>query len=200
MDKPAAPAAAPPAPGTAPTQTESTPAPSSSPSIEERATDFSEASRRAAVDVLEERDRAGSYRSFVFPGTIAEHEAFDEAQRLRRVERGLQAPLTAFDSPAKGRAGITETDAYGRTVRWISDDCYQTTGTNNLFLLPAVAGLFAIPMTSCAQPPPRADLFATAKPDYLMGADERTAAAAASARRERLRRPTTGVVMSLEEE
>src|SRR5882672_407849 len=179
------------------TPQESVPVPSSSQPTEERALDLDEARRRAAVEVLRERERAGSYRSFTFPGTIAEQEAFDEAERFHRVERGLQAPLTAFDSPAKGRAGITETDAFGQTVRWISDDCYQTTGTHNLFLLPATAGLFAIPMTNCAVPPPRADLFAAAKPDYLMDEAERAATTAASARRERLRRPTTDVVMSL---
>jgi hypothetical protein len=160
--------------------------------------DLFEASRRAAAEVLEERDRAGSYRSLTYPGTLAEQEAFEETERFRREERGRQAPLTAFDSPAKGRAGMQETSPFGKTVRWVSDDCYQTVGSDNPFLLPATAWLFAIPMTNCATPPPRGDLFASAKPDYSMDADERAAAAAERARRERLRRPTTGAVMSLE--
>jgi hypothetical protein len=180
------------------------PPPSASPPApaapEQPAPDLFEASRRAAAEVLAERNRAGSYRSLTFPGTLAEQQAFEEAERFRRAERGRQAPLTAFDSPAKGRAGITETTPFGRSVRWVSDDCYQTVGSDNPFLLPSTAWMFAIPMTNCTTPPARGDLFASAKPDYLLDADARAAAAAERARRERLRRPTTGVVMSLEEE
>jgi hypothetical protein len=146
--------------------------------------------------VLEERAREGAYRSLTFPGTIAEHEAFEEAERLRRVESGLQAPLTAFDSPSKGRAGLTDTNPSGQITRWISDDCYQTSGTNTLFVLPSLQALAGTPVTMCTHPS-RDDLFATAKPDYLMDDEERAATDAAIERRERLRRPTTGAVMPL---
>jgi hypothetical protein len=146
---------------------------------------------------LQERARAGSYRSLTFPGTIAEQEAFDEVERFRRVERGLQVPLTAFDSPAKGRAGISATNAFGQTIRWISDDCYQTSGTNNLFILPTLQALAGTPVTMCTRPT-RDDLFATAKPDYLMDTEERAATQAMLERRERLRRPTTGAVLPLD--
>src|SRR5689334_17243725 len=80
-----------------------TPPAAPSPRSASRALELEDARRRAAVEVLEERARNGAYRSFTFPGTIAEQEAFDEAERFRRVERGLMPPLTAFDSPAKGR-------------------------------------------------------------------------------------------------
>lgn len=161
-----------------------------------RALELEEARRRAASEVLQERAREGAYRSLTFPGTLAEHEAFDEAERFRRVERGLQAPLTAFDSPSKGRAGLSDTSPWGQTTRWISDECAQTSGTNNPFILPSLQALAGMPVTRCTDPV-RDDLFATAKPDYLMDDEERAATDAALERRERLRRPTTGAVLPL---
>jgi hypothetical protein len=149
------------------------------------------------VEVLEERAREGAYRSLTFPGTIAEQEAFDEAERFRRAERGLQAPLTAFDSAAKGRAGLSWTNASGQTTRWITDDCYQTSGTNNLFILPSLQALVSMPVTTCTGRLARGDLFVAAKPGYLMDDEERAATDAAIERRERLRRPTTGAVLPL---
>jgi hypothetical protein len=149
--------------------------------------------------VLEERAREGAYRSFTFPGTVAEEEAYAEAERHRRAERGLQAPLTAFDSASKGRAGLSEKSPFGKTTRWITDDCYQTSGTDNPFILPSLQGLAGMPVRMCTQSS-RGDLFATAKPDYLMDDEERAATDAAIERRERLRRPTTGAVLPLPEE
>ena len=63
----------------------------------------------------------------------------------------------------------------------------------------AVLGMLIppVPPTTCTRRPARTDLFVTAKPSYLMGAEERAAADAETQRRERLRRPTTGAVMPL---
>jgi hypothetical protein len=163
----------------------------------DRNIDLSEARRRAAAETLAERDAAKGYRSFTFPGTIAAQEAFDHAERLRRVERGLQQPLTAFDSPSKGRAGLGESTSLGQYLRWTSDDCYETGGRWNPSLPEYAQALLAIPFHDCVRRQPRADLFATLKPSYLMDEDERRSAQAASERFERLRRPTTGVVMPL---
>jgi len=152
-----------------------------------------EARRRAVEAVLEERDHAASYRSFAFPGTIGEQQAFDEDAAHRREEAGLQAPLTAFDSPSKGRAGLEEASVPGEHFRWISDDCYQDVGMRNPFLFVPL-----LTPTFCARPNPRGDLFAGAKPTYLMSAAERLATAKHVERIERLRRPTTGTPMPLE--
>jgi hypothetical protein len=135
-------------------------------------------------------------RSFRFPGTVGEERAFRESEQLRRVERGLQEPLTAFDSPSKGRAGITEGFGNGQVIRWVTDDCYQLLGVSNPFLL---FPDFWAPTTLCAQPGPRDDLFATSKPAYLMDEAERAEADAVFQRRERLRRGPTDVVMPLAE-
>ena len=161
--------------------------------------DLSDARARAIDSVLKERDVESSYRSFIFPGTLGEQQAFDEAERHRRAEAGLQAPLTAFDSPSKGRAGLKERTALGVSVRWVSDDCYETTGTGNLFILPSLQALVDMPATNCVSPQARGDLFVSAKPAYLMDAGEREAAAEREQRIERLRRPTTGVAMSPED-
>jgi len=158
-----------------------------------------EARRRAATDVLEDGVRADARRSFAFPGTIAQQRAFDESERIRRREQGLGPPLTVFDSPAKGRAALPEerTVVYG--VHWVSDDCYVFREPPERF---AVLGLLIppVPPTTCTKRPARTDLFVTAKPAYLMGAEERTTVDAETQRRERLRRPTTGVVMRLEKD
>ncbi len=111
----------------------------------------------------------------------------------------MQAPLTAFDSPSKGRAGLKERTALGVSVRWVSDDCYETTGTGNLFILPSLQALVDMPATNCVSPQARGDLFVSAKPAYLLDAEEREAAAEREQRIERLRRPTTGVAMSPED-
>jgi hypothetical protein len=135
-------------------------------------------------------------RSLRFPGTVGEERAFRESERLRSVERGLQEPLTAFDSPSKGRAGITEPFGAGQAIRWVTDDCYQLLGVTNPWLL---FPDFMAPTTLCSQPGARDDLFATLKPSYLMDDAERAEADAAFQRRERLRRETTGAIMPLPE-
>jgi hypothetical protein len=136
-----------------------------------------------------------SDRSFSFPGTVAEQRAFDEEEQFRRVDRGLQAPLTAFDSPSKGRAGLTASTALD-SLAWVSDDCYRIADTSGRIWLPG----FMVPATLCTGRQPRSDQFAGAKPSYLMDADERAAASADDQRRERLRRPTTGEVMRVGQE
>jgi hypothetical protein len=159
------------------------------------APDLAEARRRVTVGVLEEGARADARRSFAFPGTIAEQRAFDESERIRRRERGLGPPLTVFDSPAKGRAGLAEEPAvYG--VHWVSDDCYVFREPTERF---AVLGMLIppVPPTTCTRRLGRTDLFVTAKPSYLMGTEERAAVDAEIQRREVLRRPTTGAVMPL---
>jgi hypothetical protein len=155
-----------------------------------------EARRRAAVDVLEERDRGDAHRSFAFPGTIAQQRAFDESERVRRRERGLQPPLTAFDSEAKGRAGLPEEPMGPFGVHWVSDDCYVFREPLDRFVLP---GLFREP-TTCTHRLVRTDLFTTAKPRYLMRDEEWKAVDAETQRRELLRRPTTGAVTPLEKD
>jgi len=158
------------------------------------AQDLVEARRRAAVDTLEETARAEARRSFEFPGTIAQQRAFDESERVHRREQGLGPPLTVFDSPAKGRAALPEEATGPFGVHWVSDDCYVFREPLDRFVLPPA--LFIEP-TTCTRRFPRDDLFVTAKPYYLMGAEERKAVAAETQRRERLRRPTTGAVMPL---
>jgi hypothetical protein len=157
------------------------------------AQDLVEARRRAAGDVVEGATRADAHRSFEFPGTIAQQRALDESERVRRREQGLGPPLTVFDSPAKGRAGLTEEMPRGVGVVWVSDDCYVFREPMDRFVLPPA--LFIEP-TTCTRRRARTDLFATAKPYYLMGDEERKAVAAETQRREILRRPTTGAVMS----
>jgi hypothetical protein len=154
------------------------------------ARDLLEARRRATSEVVKDEARANAHRSFAFPGTIAQQRAFDESERLRRSEQGLQPPLTAFDSPAKGRAALPEERMAVYGVHWVSDDCYVFKEPLDRFILP---GLFIEP-TICSRAP-RADLFVTAKPSYLMGDEARAAVSAETQRRERLRRPTTGAVM-----
>jgi hypothetical protein len=154
------------------------------------AIDWAETRRRAIEDVVEERERAASYRSFSFPGTIDEEQAFDESERERGVVAGLQPPKTAFDSPSKGRAGLTEHNVFGEYIVWVSDECYQTFGTKNIFILPSAQGLFGAPMTSCVSAHPREDVFANAKPSYLMSAEEH------AERAQRLRRVDTGAIAS----
>jgi hypothetical protein len=152
-----------------------------------------EARQRAVDSVLEERERGSSYRSFTFPGTIAEQQKVDADEAQRRTEAGLQAPLTVFDSPSKGRAGLDEHSVPGEHFRWISDACYQNAGMNTPFTF--------VPLmtpTLCARSRPRDDLFMSAKPTYLMGAEERAVAAKRVQRFERLRRPTTDAVMPLQ--
>jgi hypothetical protein len=161
--------------------------------------DLPDAAQRAIDTVLKDRERESSYLSFTFPGTIGEQQSFDESERHRRTEAGLQAPLTAFDSPSKGRAGLDEKTVLGEYNKWVSDECYQTFGTSNPFLLDTVKGLYAAPTTHCVGVHARGDLFSSAKPSYLMDEAERAAAAEKGQRFERLRRPTTGAVMSLEE-
>jgi hypothetical protein len=177
-----------------PSETASTrsPEPSRRPLI-----DLADARERAVDAVLEEHERGSSYRSFTFPGTLGDERAFDESERQRRAEAGLQAPLTAFDSPSKGRAGLDQKTALGVYTKWVSDDCYQTYGTGNPFILPSAQRLYSIPTTTCVDAQARADLFEHAKPRYLMDDDERVAVAERLERIERLRRPTTGSVMSL---
>jgi hypothetical protein len=161
--------------------------------------DLADARQRAVDAVLEERERGSSYLSFTFPGSLGEEQAFHESERHRRAEAGLQAPLTAFDSPSNGRAGLDEKTALRPYVKWVSDECYQTRGTANPFTSWIAQGLYAVPTTTCVAAMPRGDLFASAKPSYLMDADERAEATERLQRIEQLRRPTTGAVMSLEE-
>jgi hypothetical protein len=78
----------------------------------------------------------------------------------------------------------------------VSDDCYETSGTANLFIWPPLQALASMPRIDCVGGQARDDLFVDARPDYLMNAEERAAADAEFQRRERLRRPTTGVVMA----
>jgi hypothetical protein len=176
--------------------TEDTP---SRPGANTPAPDFVEERRRAAADLLEDGARADSRRSFSFPGTIAQQRAFEESERFRRRERGLQPPLTVFDSPAKGRAALPEEQMVVYGVHWVSDDCYVFREPPDRF---AVMGLLIppVPPTTCPRRPARTDLFATAKPSYLMGDEERAAVDAETQRREHLRRPTTGAVMRLEKD
>jgi hypothetical protein len=162
---------------------------------EDLATRLDEALRSAFVDLDTARRRQDSVRSLRFPGTVGEERAFRESEGLRRAERGLQEPLTAFDSPSKGRAGITERFGNGQVIRWVTDDCYQLLGVSNPFLL---FPDFWAPSTLCGQPRPRDDLFATSK-SYLMDDAERAEADAVFQRRERLRREPTGAVMPLAE-
>jgi|GEM_PF-5569227 hypothetical protein len=84
-------------------------------------------------------------------------------------------------------------------VHWVSDDCYVFREPPDRF---AVMGLLIppVPPTTCPRRPARTDLFATAKPSYLMGDEERAAVDAETQRREHLRRPTTGAVMRLEKD
>jgi hypothetical protein len=182
------------APTPAPSPTETQPA-----AIARRvapAPDLLEARRRAAVDVIEGTARADAHRSFEYPGTIAQQRAFDESERDRRRERGLQPPLTVFDSPAKGRAELPEETPRGIGVVWLTDDMYVFREPLDRFVLP---GLFVEPMTFTRRFA-RTDLFATAKPYYLMSDEERKAVDAEKRRRELLRRPTTGAVMPLEKD
>ncbi len=158
------------------------------------APDLAEARRRATTDVLEDAKRADAHRSFVFPGTIGQQRAFDESERVRRREQGLQPPLTVFDSPAKGRAALPEPPVVAYGVHWVSDDCYVFREPLDRFILPP--NLFIEP-TTCTRRKARADLFLTAKPSYLMDDEERAAVDAETQRRELLRRPTTGAVMPL---
>ena len=190
--RPAPPTRAPPVevPTAPPAATPDSPAPA--PDVA-RAADLAEARRRAAANVLADGARADAQRSFAFPGTIAQQRAFDDSERIRRREHGLQPPLTVFDSPAKGRAGLAEEPKGPFGVHWVSDDCYVFHEPLDRFLLP---GLFVEP-TTCTRRLARSDLFATAKPSYLMDDEERAAVDAEKQRRERLRRPTTGAVMPL---
>jgi hypothetical protein len=158
--------------------------------------DFAEARQRAASDVIEGTAHADAHRSFEFPGTIAQQRAFDESERLRRRERGLQPPLTVFDSEAKGRGGLPEEPTGPFGIHWVSDDCYVFREPLDRFILP---GLF-VPPTTCTHRLARADLFMTAKPRYLMRDEERKAVDAETQRRELLRRPTTDAVMPLEKD
>jgi hypothetical protein len=152
-----------------------------------------EARQRAVDSVLEERQRGSSYRSFTFPGTIAEQQKLDADEALRRSEAGLQAPLTVFDSPSKGRAGLDEHAVPGEHFRWVSDACYQNVEMNTAF-----AFVPLMTPTLCARSRPREDLFVSAKPTYLMGAEERQAATKRVQRLEHLLRPTTDAVMPLQ--
>jgi hypothetical protein len=168
-----------------------TPPPATAP-----APNLAEARRRATVDVIEGTARDDAHRSFAFPGTIGQQRAFDESERFRRRERGLQPPLTAFDSPAKGRTDLPEEPTGPFGVHWVADDRYVFHEPDDRFILP---GLFVEP-TTFTRRFARTDLFLTAKPYYLMSDEERKAVEAEKQRRERLRRPTTGVVMRAEKD
>lgn len=74
-------------------------------------------------------------------------------------ERGI------FESPSAGRAGLEERTALGQTVRWVSDECFQTIGMGNMFGFPAGADIYNMPMTNCVRGRPRRDLFRHLKPD-----------------------------------
>ena len=180
------------APPAAPEQ----PAPSTLP---RPAIDLSTARRRAIEDAVAEHQRGASYRSFSFPGTIAEEQTFEEAERQARIEVGLQPAKTAFDSPSKGRAGLEDTNPLGQYVVWITDDCYQTFGVGNPFLVASVRGLFAAPTTTCVPVQPRNDLFENLKPSYLMSSDEITDRTERLLRMERLGRTDTGAVASFDD-
>jgi hypothetical protein len=175
-----------------PTAAATTAPPAAAPSVAPPP-DLVEARGRAAVDALDDDARANARRSFAFPGTIAQQRAFDESERFRRRDQGLQPPLTVFDSPAKGRAALPEPPVVAYGVHWVSDDCYVFREPLDRFILP---GLFVPPVT-CTRRLARTDLFLTAKPSYLMHDEERAAVDAETQRRELLRRPTTGTVIPL---
>ena len=156
--------------------------------------DWAAARKRAIEDAVAESERGASYRSFSFPGTIAEEEEVVEAERQARTERALQPPKTAFDSPSKGRAGLADSTPFGQYVVWITDDCYQTWGTSNPFLVAGAAALFAAPATTCVPGQPRADLFENLKPSYLMSLEERDDRTERLRRADRLGRTETGAV------
>jgi len=81
---------------------------------------------------------------------------------------------SVFDSPSVGRAGLEERTALGQTVRWVSDECFQTVGMGNMFGFPAGADIYDMPMTNCVRTKPRSDLFEHLKRDH----DARTLPAA----------------------
>lgn len=163
------------------------------------AIDWSEARRRAIEDALAEHQRGASYRSFSFPGTIAQEQALEQADRQARIDEGLEPPKTAFDSPSKGRAGLADTNALGQYVVWITDDCYQTYGAGNPFLVASVRGLFAAPTITCVAVQSRNDLFENQKPSYLMSLGEITDRAERLQRADRLGRTETGAVASFDD-
>jgi hypothetical protein len=161
--------------------------------------DWAAARRRAIEDTAAERERGASYRSFSFPGTLAEEQAFEEEEaeeRQARIEVGLPPSKTAFDSPSKGRAGLDDTNAFGQYVVWITDDCYQTYGTSNPFLVAGAAALFLAPATTCVPGEPRGDLFENLKPSYLASRAERDDRAERLGRADRFDRTETGAVAS----
>jgi hypothetical protein len=182
----AAPATTPPgttqAPDILPLAPEPTPAPSDQASPAEAepagppppgpALDWSDLRRKAIEDFVEDRERSASYRSFSFPGTLAEEGSARVAAERRRVETGQQPVQTVFDSPSKGRAGLAAENPLGEYIVWVSDDCYARYGTNNLFILPTARGLFDAPMHTCVSVQPRDDLFEHATPAYLLGVPE----------------------------
>lgn len=72
---------------------------------------------------------------------------------------------SVFDSPSVGRAGLEERTALGQTVRWVTDECFQTIGMGNMFGFPAGADIYNMPMTNCVHTKPRSDLFEHLKRD-----------------------------------
>jgi hypothetical protein len=158
------------------------------------AIDWSEARRRAIEDALAEHQRGASYRSFSFSGTIAQEQALEQAERQAAISAGLEPPKTVFDSPSKGRAGLGDTNPFGQYVVWITDDCYQTYGAGNPFLVASVRGLFAAPTTACVPVQARNDLFENLKPRYLMSLGEITDRAERLQRADRPGRTETGAV------
>jgi hypothetical protein len=170
------------------------------PSASDVPIDWAAARRRAIEDTAAERERGASYRSFSFPGTLAEEQAFEEEgdaeEREAPIGVGLPPPKTAFDSPSKGRAGLDDTNAFGQYVVWITDDCYQTYGTSNPFLVAGAAALFSAPATTCVPGEPRGDLFEGVKPSYLISRAERDDRAERLGRADRFDRNETGAVAS----
>jgi hypothetical protein len=73
---------------------------------------------------------------------------------------------TVFDSPSFGPAGLSERTALGQTVLWVSDECYVTSGTSNLFAFPAGADIYNMATTRCVGTKPRDDLFKHLRRDH----------------------------------
>lgn len=136
--------------------------------------DWADVRRRAIDDVVAESERAASYRSFAFTGRIGEQqERFAAAGQRQVAAAGDEATGRAvFDLRSRRRAGLDEASPFGEYIVWVNDDCYQTHGTRNVFILPSTLRLYDVPMTNCVKTEPRDDLFAEQKPSYLMSAEE----------------------------
>jgi hypothetical protein len=156
--------------------------------------DWADAKRRAIEDLVAESERAASYRSFAFAGTIGEQQESFAAERQRQIAAAGVDPEArpVLDQRAHRRAGLDEENPLGEYIVWVNDDCYQTHGTKNAFILPSALGLYHTPTTNCVKAEPRDDLFADQKPAHLMSDEE------LAQRTERWRRTETGAVATFD--